>query len=37
MHTVFINGNTMVAVEIRTLTVDKPLDLNDAKTKKESQ
>lgn len=35
MHTVFINGNTMVAVEIRTLTVDKPLDLKDPKTKKE--
>ena len=36
MHTIFVNGQTMVAVEIRTLTVDKPLDLKDPATQKDT-
>jgi hypothetical protein len=35
MHTIFVRGNTMVAVDIRSLTVDAPLDLKDAPTQKE--
>lgn len=35
MHTIFIRGNTMVAVDIRSLTVDAALDLKDPATQKE--